>query len=97
MLLAWPLFALLWFLQKKERRAGVITLTFALIYGCMRLLEDSLRIDKRFGPLTGSQWTALAVAIISVALLVSWAVSGRPVATTERHGSGDAEPRAPDA
>jgi len=77
MLLAWPLFALLWFLAKKERRAGVLTLTFGLVYGCMRLLEDSLRIDKRFGPFTGSQWTALSVAIVSAALLLSWAMSAR--------------------
>jgi prolipoprotein diacylglyceryltransferase len=77
MLLAWPLFALLWFLGKKERRAGVLTLTYGLVYGCMRLLEDSLRIDKRFGPFTGSQWTALGVAIVSAALLLSWAMSAR--------------------
>jgi prolipoprotein diacylglyceryl transferase len=83
MLLAWPLFALLWFLGKKERRAGVLTLTFGLVYGCMRLLEDSLRIDKRFGPFTGSQWTALTVAIISGALLLSWAMSKREEPVTD--------------
>jgi phosphatidylglycerol:prolipoprotein diacylglycerol transferase len=77
MLLAWPLFLFLWFLGKKERRAGILTLTFGLVYGCMRLLEDSLRIDKRFGPFTGSQWTALTVAIISGALLLSWAMARR--------------------
>jgi hypothetical protein len=37
-------------------------------YGCARLLEDFLRIDKRFGPLTGSQWTALTVVVVSVAV-----------------------------
>ncbi|MGZ8651390.1 MAG: hypothetical protein ACXWX5_04340, partial [Actinomycetota bacterium] len=42
-----------------------------------RLLEDSLRIDKRFGPFTGSQWTALTVATISAAILVWWAVQAR--------------------
>jgi prolipoprotein diacylglyceryl transferase len=77
MLLAGLLFALLWFLGTKERRAGVLTLTFGLVYGCIRLLEDSLRIDKRFGPFTGSQWTALTVAIISASLLLSWAMSKR--------------------
>ena len=46
-------------LYKKPRREGVLALTFGLYYGCCRLLEDSLRIDKRFGPFTGSQWTAL--------------------------------------
>ena len=77
MILAWILFAILWNLFKKPRREGVIALTFGLYYGCCRLLEDSLRIDKRFGPFTGSQWTALTVAIVSAAILVWWAVQAR--------------------
>jgi phosphatidylglycerol:prolipoprotein diacylglycerol transferase len=77
MLLAWVLFAFLWTLYKRPRREGVIALTFGLYYGCCRLLEDSLRIDKRFGPFTGSQWTALTVATISAAILVWWAVQSR--------------------
>jgi phosphatidylglycerol:prolipoprotein diacylglycerol transferase len=72
MILVGLLFGLLWYLQKRPRREGVLTLTFGLLYGCFRLLEDSLRIDKRFGPLTGSQWTALTVAVISAAILVWW-------------------------
>ena len=88
MILAWILFAILWNLFKKPRREGVIALTFGLYYGCCRLLEDSLRIDKRFGPFTGSQWTALTVAIVSAAILVWWAVQarGRP----EADGDGTA-------
>jgi phosphatidylglycerol:prolipoprotein diacylglycerol transferase len=77
MLLASVLFAILWTLYKKPRREGVIALTFGLYYGCSRLLEDSLRIDKRFGPFTGSQWTALTVATISAAILIWWAVQAR--------------------
>jgi phosphatidylglycerol---prolipoprotein diacylglyceryl transferase len=72
MILVGLLFGLLWYLQKRPRREGVLTLTFGLLYGCFRLLEDSLRIDKRFGPLTGSQWTALTVAVISAAILLWW-------------------------
>ncbi|MEO8293014.1 MAG: prolipoprotein diacylglyceryl transferase family protein [Actinomycetota bacterium] len=72
MILVALLFGLLWFLQTRPRREGVLTLTFGLFYGCFRLLEDSLRIDKRFGPLTGSQWTALTVAVISAAILLWW-------------------------
>lgn len=72
MILVGLLFGLLWFLQQRPRREGVLTLTFGLFYGCFRLLEDSLRIDKRFGPLTGSQWTALTVAVISAAILLWW-------------------------
>jgi phosphatidylglycerol---prolipoprotein diacylglyceryl transferase len=72
MILAGLLFGLLWYLQKRPRREGVLTLTFGLFYGSFRLMEDSLRIDKRFGPLTGSQWTALTVAVISAAILLWW-------------------------
>jgi phosphatidylglycerol---prolipoprotein diacylglyceryl transferase len=74
---AWLLFGFLWWLARTARREGVLTLTFGLWYGCMRLIEDSLRIDKRFFGLTGSQWTALTVAIASAALLISWAVTKR--------------------
>lgn len=73
MVLAWILFALLWRLNKKVRRPGILTLTFGLYYGLCRVLEDSLRIDKRFGPFTGSQWTALTVSTISLSLLIWWA------------------------
>jgi len=82
MLLAGILFTFLWWFIRSPRREGVVTLTFALSYGCIRLLEDSLRIDKRFGPLTGSQWTALAVAIVASGLLIYWAISPRPGPTT---------------
>jgi phosphatidylglycerol:prolipoprotein diacylglycerol transferase len=82
MLLAGLLFAFLWWFIRSPRREGVVTLTFGLVYGCIRLLEDSLRIDKRFGPFTGSQWTALTVAIVATALLLYWAVSKRPGPTT---------------
>ncbi len=74
MILAWILFAILWNMNKKPRREGVLALTFGLYYGLARLLEDSLRIDKRFfGPFSGSQWTALAVASISASILIWWA------------------------
>ena len=78
MVLAWALFALLWFLMKRPRREGILTLTFGLWYGLERILEDSLRIDKRFGPFTGSQWTALTVATISAAILLWWAFHPKP-------------------
>ena len=70
---AWLLFGLLWILSRSPRREGILTLTFGLWYGIARIVEDSLRIDKRFGPFTGSQWTALAVAILSACLLIWWA------------------------
>jgi phosphatidylglycerol:prolipoprotein diacylglycerol transferase len=89
MILAWGLFALLWTLQKKGRREGILTLTFGLWYGLERMLEDSLRIDKRFGPFTGSQWTALTVVVISAVMLVWWAFHPKP---PEAAGSSDGEP-----
>jgi phosphatidylglycerol:prolipoprotein diacylglycerol transferase len=82
MLLAGLLFGFLWWFIRSPRREGIVTLTFGLAYGGIRLLEDSLRIDKRFGPLTGSQWTALTVAIVAAGLLIYWAVSRRPGPTT---------------
>ncbi len=82
MLLAWGLFALLWWFTKRPRREGLAALVFAIYYGCCRLLEDFLRIDKRFGPLTGSQWTALTVVLVCVAIWGYLAVSKRPGPTT---------------
>jgi len=96
MILVGLLFAFLWYLHKRPRREGVLTLTFGLFYGCFRLLEDSLRIDKRFGPLTGSQWTALVVAVLSAAILVWWRFHPLPpsanVADDEIADSEDGEP-----
>jgi phosphatidylglycerol---prolipoprotein diacylglyceryl transferase len=88
MLIAWALFAFLWWFIREPRREGVATLVFAVWYGCARLLEDFLRIDKRFGPLTGSQWTALAVVIVSVLAGLLWAITKRPGPTTPGRGDG---------
>jgi phosphatidylglycerol:prolipoprotein diacylglycerol transferase len=93
MILAWILFAILWRLYMKPRREGVITLTFGLYYGCCRLLEDSLRIDKRFGPFTGSQWTALTVAIVSAGILIWWALQSRSRPRDGGPAGGDNTPR----
>jgi phosphatidylglycerol:prolipoprotein diacylglycerol transferase len=90
MLLAGVVFAFLWWFIRSPRREGVVTLTFGFAYGCIRLLEDSVRIDKRFGPFTGSQWTALLVAIVAAGFLIYWAVSPRPGPTTP--GRGDPVP-----
>jgi phosphatidylglycerol:prolipoprotein diacylglycerol transferase len=95
MLLAGILFAFLWWFIRSPRREGVTTLTFGLAYGCIRLLEDSVRIDKRFGPFTGSQWTALTVAILASGMLIYWALSKRPGPTTP--GRVEPTPDAADA
>jgi phosphatidylglycerol:prolipoprotein diacylglycerol transferase len=88
MLIAWALFGFLWWFIREPRREGTATLAFAIWYGCARLLEDFLRIDKRFGPLTGSQWTALTVVVVSVALLTLRATTKRPGPTTPGRGQG---------
>jgi len=98
MVLAAILFALLWRLNKKVRRPGILTLTFGLYYGLCRVLEDSLRIDKRFGPFTGSQWTALTVSSISLLILIWWAF--HPKATGDQAGEppvGNAALATPDS
>jgi phosphatidylglycerol:prolipoprotein diacylglycerol transferase len=87
MLLAALIFTFLWWCIRSPRREGVVTLAFGLAYGCCRLLEDSLRIDKRFGPFTGSQWTALTVAVVAAAILVWWAVRKPPGPTTPGRAS----------
>ena len=88
LLSAATLFAVLLFVvMRKPRREGILTLTFGLWYGLSRIVEDSLRIDKRFFGLTGSQWTALTVATISAGLLVWFAL--RPDPTAPRGGPGE--------
>jgi hypothetical protein len=38
------------------------------------VVEDFLRVDKRFFGLTGSQWTGLTVSIVCLVTLLAWAV-----------------------
>ncbi len=97
MLLAAVLFGVLWWFIRKDRREGMATLLFGIWYGCNRLLEDSLRIDKRFGPLTGSQWTALTVVVVCTGVAVYLAVTKRPGPTTpSRFAEPPEEPGEPD-
>jgi phosphatidylglycerol:prolipoprotein diacylglycerol transferase len=96
MLLAWVLFGVLWWFIRRDRREAMATLLFGIWYGCARLLEDSLRIDKRFGPLTGSQWTALTVVVACLALAVYLAVTKRPGPTSVARTAPDPEPAEPD-
>jgi prolipoprotein diacylglyceryltransferase len=82
MISATLLFLVLYALNRSPRRTGVITLAFGVWYGAMRVLEDSLRVDKRFGGLTGSQWTGLTVSLLCVVTLVAWGIASR------RHRAG---------
>lgn len=71
------LFLLLLWLARRGVRDGIISTTFFIWYGAGRLLTDFLRVDKQWFGLTGSQWTAAAVAAVSVVLLIKWAVESR--------------------
>ncbi len=96
MLSASVLFGVLFLvMMRKPRREGILTLTFGLWYGLSRIVEDSLRIDKRFFGLTGSQWTALTVATISAALLVWFAARPRSDAPSGGGPEPDTEPADP--
>jgi prolipoprotein diacylglyceryltransferase len=77
------LFLLLYALSLQPRRLGILTLTFGAWYGTSRVLEDFLRVDKRFFGLTGSQWTGLTVALICLATLAWYATHPREPAETE--------------
>jgi phosphatidylglycerol:prolipoprotein diacylglycerol transferase len=74
MISATLLFLVLYLLSRSLRRLGVLTLTFGAWYGAMRVVEDFLRVDKRFFGLTGSQWTGLTVSVLCVLTLLVWAV-----------------------
>ena len=63
--------------RRAPRRLGVLTLVFGAVYGATRVLEDSLRVDKRVFGLTGSQWTGLTVSIVCIVTLIAWAVGAR--------------------
>lgn len=77
MFLATLLFLVLYALSRSPRRLGVLTLTFGAWYGTARVIEDFMRVDKRFFGMTGSQWTGLSVAAICLVVLVAFAMRPR--------------------
>lgn len=86
------LFLVLYALSRTRRRLGVLTLVFGAWYGAMRVVEDFLRVDKRFFGMTGSQWTGLVVSVICVVTLIVWAVRperGRSTAGPEQEGAAE--------
>jgi phosphatidylglycerol---prolipoprotein diacylglyceryl transferase len=77
MISATLLFLLLYRLSRAPRRLGILTLTYGAWYGAMRVVEDSVRVDKRFFGLTGSQWTGMTVSGICIVTLIAWAIASR--------------------
>jgi phosphatidylglycerol---prolipoprotein diacylglyceryl transferase len=86
------LLAVLLWVGRRRHNTGFLILLWAAWYGVMRVILDSLRVDRRYLGLTGSQMLALVVVAISAALLARyrgvpprWAAEGSPVepATTQ--------------
>ena len=82
-------------------RTGILFLTFAIWYGCGRIVTDFLRVDKTFFGLTGSQWASIGVVVLCLATLVRFAMRPeRPPggaaadadAASEATGGAQAEP-----
>ncbi|HUR77796.1 MAG TPA: prolipoprotein diacylglyceryl transferase [Acidimicrobiales bacterium] len=64
------LLVLLW-LRRTPRYDGFLILSFGMLYGFNRFVEDWFRIDVTHGTgLTGSQWTAVLTMIVCAAWLV---------------------------
>jgi phosphatidylglycerol:prolipoprotein diacylglycerol transferase len=79
LLIAGALFLFLLWLNRRPRREGILIMTFAIWYGTGRVITDFLRIDKTwlFG-LTGSQWAAVGVIVISLLVLFRYAMRPLP-------------------
>jgi len=96
MLIAGVLFALLFWINRRPRREGVLIATFAIWYGAGRVLTDFLRVDKTWFGLTGSQWTSIAAILLSIGLLVRYAMrpgpGPQPVLAGGEPGSVEGEP-----
>ena len=60
---------LVW-LGRRARNPGFLTIVFVIWYGIVRVITDSLRVDRRYFGLTGSQVTAL-VAVAACAYLLA--------------------------
>ena len=60
------------FIGRKVRNPGMMTITFVLWYGTMRMITDFLRVDRRYLGLTGSQITALVVGLVCAYLLARY-------------------------
>ena len=87
---------LVW-MNRRPRRTGVLFLTFSTWYATGRVITDFLRIDKTFFGLTGSQWSSLAVVILSVATLIRFARRPLPEEAPPPGGPEGPEPEAEQA
>jgi len=82
------LLVLLW---RKGPRAGLVTAAYILLYACSRFTWEFLRGDPRghLGPLSTSQWFALAAVLATLAALaLAWWKGGRPSEAAGAPGDG---------
>src|SRR5439155_11199074 len=64
-------------LMRRERRVGVLTVTFVIWYAAARVITDFLRVENRFLGLTGSQWASLGAITLCLGVL-AW-IRRRPM------------------
>jgi phosphatidylglycerol---prolipoprotein diacylglyceryl transferase len=69
LILTTVLLTVLLLVRRKPRWDGFIILTFGVLYGIQRLIEDFLREDVRRLGLTGSQWTAVTAMALCLFVL----------------------------
>ena len=60
------------YVGRRARNRGLLAILFVLWYGTARMITDFLRVDQRYLGLTGSQTTALIVALVCAYLLVRY-------------------------
>ncbi len=85
--------AVLLLLARRARRAGVLFLTFAALYGVGRIVTDLFSLERTWFGLTGSQWASVAAVAISLGTL-AWFLarpsSGEPDAPVSLQEPGPA-------
>jgi phosphatidylglycerol---prolipoprotein diacylglyceryl transferase len=91
-LLTMGLVLFLVYLNGRPRRAGVIFFTYAIWYGCGRIITDFLRVENRFFGLTGSQWTSILAAALSITMLVWFARHPLAADEPDEHEPEPADP-----
>jgi phosphatidylglycerol:prolipoprotein diacylglycerol transferase len=66
------LLGLLLWIGRRARQTGFLICVFTVWYAAVRIITDSLRVDKRYFNLTGSQLMSLAVGLACLYLLARY-------------------------
>jgi phosphatidylglycerol:prolipoprotein diacylglycerol transferase len=67
-----PIIVILLLLDRRGVRPGIMTGTFAVLYGTMRFITDFFRtFDTTFGGLTGAQYASMALVVVGIAILAT--------------------------